>query len=296
MTRWRVAEAGEPTGLASEGGALVVTLPRCYIACEPLLANEARRFGALRLTLGTLLRYAQMAGQKSVEAHALTFAAAEAGLRKLDRLDAGLALIEDARRHGPLTASASAGGLGRPGRIDWRRSEQSLAPVESAGNLLHPRLWRVAQRRDPEQPLVTLHRRAVPGMTAELGLGPSAAMPGAGEARRVLEQTAGRLFEDRQRRVHGLLRRWFRGAGAGTTRDAEARTLVAGTFHTIWERMLVVALGGSRSRQHGLGGRYQYPDGSSRKGLDLNPDLIVRTNGRLLVLDAKDRSQTGCSA
>ena len=280
-------------GVLAHEERLLFVLPRCY---RP--AGGARAPGAevMGLTLALLARYRRELPGGSVGREALALALVEVGEagQAVDRLEAALALWSDWRARGPLTVTRERRSPDEPGRVHWPSTLRRSRAVEQPSGPVFGRLIRARVRADPQDPLVSLHRRTCAAIGRELGLGSEAAgpPPGAAEAAAVLARAGWRCFADRQRRVLALLARYHRPAAGGraTGRDRIAG-LFAPEFEYVWERMLAGALGHEPVRE-GLTGSYRLPGGALRPGLDLRPDLVFQV-GRgeeeagLMVLDAK---------
>jgi hypothetical protein len=272
-------------GLVQLDGRLLAVLPRGHRPPAEPAADAVR-------LLQALLAYRRDRPQRSVHAaeDALvdTWGDADAGL---DPLEAALLLWRDFKAAGPLTLSARRRALDEPGRIHWARTLRTGWPLEgpAGSHLLHTVTERVQRR--PRHPLTRLHRATAMRVGLRFGFARGSAPERFTrlQAREILDQWGPRQFADRPRRVVAWLRRLTDGTDQRREDDASVQLLFARSFHAVWERMLQVALGHRPRRIHALHGRVHESSGATRRGLRLIPDLVVpRSNGRLLVLDAKD--------
>lgn len=277
-------EVGEAPGLWVEEGRLRLILPRPYGACLP--SGEALERSALRL-LAVLRRY-QDEGKRAVEGvevDAVQRFGRGAG-DALDRLEAGLLLLQDWLALGPVPFTESRPVERKPGRIDWERTRRRFPPTEDRGSMVFPHL--LLRRVEPrwDHPVQQLHRYTLRELQLRLR-GQSEIV----EERivdvplRLLERWEARCFTDRQRRVVALLRR-YHGAEGGEGKAGSLSGVVATKFEHVWERMLRVALGGRRPAPHRAA--YQLPNGEERPGLHLQPDFVLRDRDRAYLADAKD--------
>lgn len=277
-------EVGEAPGLWIEEGRLRVVLPRPYGGCLP--SGDALERCALRL-LAVLQRY-QDEGRRAVEGvevdavHRFGRGTGDA----LDRLEAGLLLLQDWQALGPVPFTESRPVERKPGRIDWERTRRRFPPTEDRGSMVFPHLLlrRVESRWD--HPVQQLHRYTLRGLQIRLrGQSEIADEKIADEPLRLLDRWEARCFTDRQRRVAVLLRR-YHGAEGGEGKEGSLSGIVANKFEHVWERMLRVALGGRRPAPHRAA--YQLATGEERPGLHLQPDFVLREQDRAYLADAKD--------
>lgn len=214
--------------------------------------------------------------------------------RLSDSLKAALLLWQDYREFGEFVQSRRLVSAELPGRILWDKTLRHGQPTFSRFGTVFQSVYRRSVRRDPKDELTGLHRASC--LTVGRWLGRSKAVvsaPSTSAARSILSAYKHRCFSDRQRRVHGLLERFYQLAGA----SAQARPISAlflKNFEILWERALQVALGhDSALRGPSLTGFYQIHESNARlRGLSLRPDILTVVKAgehpHLLVLDAKD--------
>lgn len=285
-----LAEAGpsgvrfSTPGVLARDGQVVVVLPRGHRAPDDPAAD------ALRL-LRALLEYRRQERQRSVsdlDSELVDgWGEPSAGLSELEAV---LLLWRDYSAHGALGVSEQRRAFDEPGRIHWPRTLRTGWPIEGrGGSHLLRRVTERVQRR-PGHPLTALHGATALHLGHRLGLyrGLRPKPPDPRGARSTLDRFGVRQFSDRGRRVVAWLERLYQDGGAGGLSPEDTRLLFARRFHTVWERMLQVALG-HRPVLGALRGAYHRDDGQAVHGLHLVPDLTVPlADGRLLLLDAKD--------
>lgn len=284
-------------GVVSVGGQLVIVLPRCYAHAD--LAPGAA-LATVALFVSTLARYAhERTGQRAITDPLLQarddalLAVGEPG-DLVDGVEAALLLWRDYLANGRVVLGAARDHDQLPGRPLWERAMRQGDPVEGRAGVVFRELPRRSVRPDLRHELTELHETTCEEIGARFGLGPApiGRAVGAREALERLERAERVCFADRPRRVVGLLRRYLASRTADGAGASDVRGLFARKYAYVWERMLQVALS-HEGRGAGLRGRYLLADGGQAGGLDLRPDVVLRTrlpDGRaaLLVLDAKD--------
>lgn len=142
---------------------------------------------------------------------------------------------------------------------------------------------------------MALHHKTCVNIGLEFGFGNQglATRIAPGEALAILERQRRACFADRHRQVAASLTTYYRSQLAREGKSgAPVQAIFARRFEYVWERMLQVALGHESILSGHFKGHYYRAGSRVGAGLDLRPDLLVRTRWQgenaLMVLDAKD--------
>lgn len=276
-------EAGEQPGLWVEAGRLRVVLPRPFL---PLAGQGDLLADALRL-LTTLRRY-QEEGKRAVqgvEPDAVATVGSTDGA-ELDRLVAGLLLLQDWQAHGVVIVPARTLTEHKPGRIHWPITARRGPPTDDPGGLVFPRLHMTRVEPRWDHPIQLLHQHTIRQIQRSFHLPITATEVQLPEApRRLLLRWRAHCFTDRQRHVAALLARYYTATQADHDHALQGG-LRANRFAPVWERMTLVALKGTRPPAYAQ--PYVLPDQRTVAGLSLRPDFLLQSGPDVVIADAKD--------